>query len=129
MPRSRDGLPFPTTWEELDHYVAHIARKKGRLPLPVAQEYIPNAARAIEAYDGLRELLSREDGWLRVVPDYDRRQMFFKWKFTSGAYPNHYCMWVCSLGDIREGILGLLQRVKEVEAGERRPVKDRPYDR
>lgn len=81
--------------------------------------------RALEA---LTALLLRVDGWLRIVPHDHGKTVYFKFKFTSRQWPNHYVMYVEHEYCYVCGLIGLLEKVHEVDLGVRKPVEDTPYD-
>lgn len=73
-------------------------------------------------------LTRRTDGWLRVVPHDDGYVVYYKWKFTSARWPNHYVMYRCVGEHPRQALWGLLQKIDECYRGARKPVYDTPYN-
>lgn len=84
------------------------------------------ACRAIEA---LSALCMRVDGWLRIVSHNDGQTVYFKYKFTSKRWPNHYVMYVEREFAYGAALVGLLRKVEDVDLDLDKPVEDRPYDR
>lgn len=80
--------------------------------------------RALEAAQEFQWLLSRDDGWLRATGDSGGKLNYFKWKFSRGEYRGKYVMYVAPVGDWSAGILGLAEKVSEVDAGVRKPAYD-----
>jgi len=76
----------------------------------------------------LRDLLLRDDGWLRIVPDGDQKTVWYKWKFTRGKWSNHYVM--VRGEQYQHGLaLSLLsKKLAGVDLGYDRPSQDRYYD-
>lgn len=81
--------------------------------------------RALEAFTAL---LLRVDGWLRIVSHDDGKTVYFKFKFTSDRWPNHYVMYVEREYCYACGLIGLLAKVHAVDAGHLKPVEDHFYD-
>lgn len=75
----------------------------------------------------LRTLATREDGWLRLIPDTLRQEVHLKWKFTRGDYPNHYVYVRIEDMRVHEGLEVLLRKLYEVDTNVRRPTPDKPY--
>lgn len=73
-------------------------------------------------------LASRDDGWLRMVPHDAGATVYYKWKFTRGSWAGHYIMYMDNAFDPSASIQGLLKKLQKVDAGELRPVRDRPFD-
>lgn len=76
----------------------------------------------------LNELVSRDDGWLRIVPQDWGRVTFYKWKFTSGRFDGHYVMWRDTDHDPAASLAGLVCRILEAYGGVHKPVLDRVYE-
>lgn len=68
--------------------------------------------------------LTRDDGWLRVVPQDDGLTCYFKWKFTGGPHVNHYVMCRYPYTESAEALARLARKVDAVDRGVERPVKD-----
>lgn len=83
--------------------------------------------RVAEASKTFTLLLTRDDGWLRVVPHDDGQVQYWKWKFAHGKHRNHYVMYRVIVGDWTEGVLGLAQKLMEVDDGIRKPAYDSPF--
>lgn len=74
------------------------------------------------------ELMARTDGWLRCIPAGEGKVNYFKWKFSSGEHKGKYVMYVGHGQDWTGSILGLAEKLAEVDAGVRRPALDTFYD-
>lgn len=102
----------------------------GTFPDPPSDTREQRAIRGIqyeELLHDLRVLATREDGWLRLIPDTDRQQVHLKWKFTRGKWERHY-VWV-TIEDMRVhyGLQLLLRKLYEVDTGEHKPTMDKLY--
>lgn len=75
-----------------------------------------------------QQLLLRTDGWLRVVPAGEGKLTYFKWKYSSGRHKGKYVMFVAAYTDWCGGLLGLFEKVEEVDLGTRAPAQDTFYD-
>lgn len=89
----------------------------------------PHNAGASTAAAGkpLADLVTREDGWLRITPIRDSGTVFIKWKFTRGDWAGHYVMSVVQYWQMGYGLALLLDKLLAVEYGSLRPTKDTPY--
>lgn len=76
----------------------------------------------------LHELLIRDDGWLRVVPDGDGKVVWWKWKFVRGNHAGCYCMVRGFAHQHEEAMLILCKKLAYVDAGYERPTRDSYYD-
>jgi hypothetical protein len=76
----------------------------------------------------LQYLTSRDDGWLRIVPHDCGDTVYYKWKFTAGRHLNSYVMWLDTNADPVRSLVGLIGKLKAVDEGLFRPIKDRPYN-
>lgn len=76
----------------------------------------------------LRELLERDDGWLRAIPTRDKQPCYLKWKFTHGPWERHYVMVVVASDGLQFGFELLLRKLSEVDAGLRKPTRDKLHD-
>lgn len=86
-------------------------------------------ARALgEVIDDLAYLCTRDDGWLRITNKDSGRKVYFKFKFTSMPWSNHYVYFETDGPQMGEGLDGLRRKYDEVQRGERKPTKDRAYD-
>lgn len=76
----------------------------------------------------LRDILDREDGWLRIVPDHDQKVLWVKWKYTRGRWRGHYIM--VRMGIYEHGLAAsmLLRKLNDVDLGQARPTLDSYYD-
>lgn len=74
------------------------------------------------------ELLARDDGWLRVVPDEDGKTVWWKWKITRGKWAGFYVMCVGRQDQHAEAIAVMLHKLAKLDRGEDRPTKDSYYD-
>lgn len=72
-------------------------------------------------------LSTRDDGYLRVIPDGAGKSVYWKWKFTRGQWIGHYVMSVVSWYDPALALLLLRQKIDAVEVGTKRPAKDTPH--
>lgn len=88
----------------------------------------PNTVGLAPASEALAELLARDDGWLRIVPQEFGAVAYFKWKFSRGPHKNRYVMFRCDDMNYTAALWGLWQKVREVDRGERTPAYDTPYD-
>lgn len=80
------------------------------------------------AYNALRDLLRRDDGWLRVAPDIDGKVVWWKWKITRGKWAGHYVM-VRGFVDQQDEAMDVLNRkLANVDLGYDRPTRDSYYD-
>ncbi len=84
--------------------------------------------RAQKAGQAFIDIISREDGWLRVVGGELNKQCYWKFKFSSGQHKGKYVMFVTVPGQWEEGIIGLADKLDEVDRGVRRPAQDTFYD-
>lgn len=75
----------------------------------------------------LCELLMRDDGWLRAIPDGEGKTAYLKWKFSRGRFAGHYVMVVIHPVDYRVGFTMLWDKIEDCYTGHRRPTKDRDY--
>lgn len=90
---------------------------------------LPSGQSRIEAAAGaFLELLARDDGWLRCVPAGEGKLSYFKWKFSSGQHKGKYVMYVAGPTGWTDGILGLAEKLAEVDDGVRKPAQDTFYD-
>ena len=125
MPRAKDALP--RDHDELEHYVNAYIKRRDQQPKREELALPANILRIIEAYDALRTIVCRQDGWLRVVPDYDAARLYWKWKYTAGRYDGHYVMYVGDMGDMNSAVVGLLEKIEKADIGELKPTKDKYY--
>jgi len=103
-----------------------IVRSSEHPDLSVAKETgPPDRSSGIAA---LQELLLRNDGWLRASPDGNGKVCYIKWKFTGGPYAGCYVMVVSAPWEWDTSVELLLQKIREVYYGTRRPTKDNYFD-
>jgi hypothetical protein len=75
----------------------------------------------------LSELLLRDDGWLRAIPDGTGKTAYLKWKFTRGKFAGTYVMVVVRPWDWQDGFRMLQAKIENCYAGNRKPTPDRSY--
>lgn len=97
-------------------------------PLSSAVLLHEEAKQDTTALSALSILCSRYDGWLRVIPGGDGKNIFLKWKFSRGKHRNSYVWWTVVDMDILGGLWGLIGKLDLVDAGHLRPTPDTPYD-
>ncbi len=78
--------------------------------------------------DAFLHILTRDDGWLRVVPQEMGSVTFYKWKFTRGPWTGYYVMYRSDDLDFIAAIVGLYRKLLRVDTGAERPVYDTPYN-
>jgi hypothetical protein len=76
----------------------------------------------------LSNLLVRDDGWIRAIPDGEGKSAYLKWKFTRGTFAGHYVMVVVDPWDWEDGFRMLEAKIRNCYAGNRKPTRDRAYD-
>ena len=102
----------------------------GRLrPRPLTSPASPHEPGASTAYAGnpLLSLVTREDGWLRIVPGRDTEQVYIKWKFTHGRWTRHYVMAVVQYWQMGYGLSLLVDKLDAVDEGTLKPTLDTPF--
>lgn len=82
----------------------------------------------VDCSDAFLHLLTRDDGWLRVVPHEMGAVTYYKWKFTRGAWSGYYVMYRSDNLDFIAAMVGLYRKLLKVDAGLERPVYDVPYN-
>ncbi len=87
-----------------------------------------STSRAEAASAAFQWLISRHDGWLRVGGGNTDKHNYFKFKYAAGQHRGKYVMYVAPVGAWVEGVLGLAEKVYEVDLGTRRPSVDTFYD-
>lgn len=92
----------------------------------VASPHRPEAATSY-AGNPLLSLVTREDGWLRIVPARDTEAVYIKWKFCRGPWARHYVMVVCQYWQMGYGLALLVDKLDAVDEGARKPSLDTPY--
>lgn len=88
----------------------------------------PNPARTEAAAAAFLDILSREDGWLRVIGGGSEKQHYYKYKFSRGRWQGMYVMYVTVPGKWEEGMIGLAQKLAAVDDGTLKPAHDTFYD-
>lgn len=118
-----------------DEYAAKRKPGANAAPAPGGNGSVPGISdvqassdRAVAAGLAFGELLLRSDGWLRCVPAGDGKLSYFKWKFSSGPHKGRYVMYVAHYTGWIDGILGLVEKLDEVDREVRRPAMDTFYD-
>jgi hypothetical protein len=81
-----------------------------------------------EVIDDLSFLCTRDDGWLRITNRDSGARVYFKFKFTSTKWPNHYIYYEVDGPQMGEGLDGLRRKYEQVQDGKRKPTKDHAYD-
>lgn len=76
----------------------------------------------------LDALLLRSDGWLRLIPAGEGKLSYYKYKYATGPHRGKYVMYVAPYNNWVEGVLGLFEKVAEVDQGNRKPAMDTFYD-
>jgi hypothetical protein len=77
--------------------------------------------------EALQQLLMRDDGWLRAIPDGAGKTAYLKWKFTRGCFTGSYVMVVIRPWEGDDGFRMLLAKIMNCYAGNRRPTPDKAY--
>lgn len=124
MPRTPKHSVNPNGQTNASSLASHIDRRR-QLPL-TGSGRTPEQDREASAYV-LAELLSRDDGWLRIVPHTLDNVVYFKWKFTRGPWNAHYVMSRVESWQIAYGLDLLLDKLHAVDEGTKRPTKDTAY--
>ncbi len=75
----------------------------------------------------LLALLARGDGWVRATADLDLKNLFLKYKYTSGRWKGYYVMVVTTADMLQWGMQLLLYKTHQADSGEVKPTKDTPY--
>jgi hypothetical protein len=73
-------------------------------------------------------LVSRDDGWLRIVPERDSSTVYLKWKFTRGQHTGKYVMAVVQQWTLGYGLRLLVEKLEAVDEGHFKPTLDTPYN-
>lgn len=73
-------------------------------------------------------LASCDGGYLRMSPHPLDDKLYFKWKYTSGAWDNHYCFISGRVAEFEALAWALLRYMEDVDLGVRRPTPDRYYN-
>jgi hypothetical protein len=79
------------------------------------------------AVKALSNLLLRDDGWVRAIPDGAGKTAYLKWKFSRGQFAGSYVMVVVRPWDWEDGFRMLEAKIDNCYAGNRRPTPDRSY--
>ena len=89
----------------------------------------PHRPEAATTYAGnpLLSLVTREDGWLRIVPARDSESVYIKWKFTHGPHARCYVMAVVQYWQMGYGLALMVDKLDAVDAGKLKPTLDTPY--
>jgi hypothetical protein len=83
--------------------------------------------KTVLAVQALSNLLLRDDGWLRAIPDGEGKTAYLKWKFTRGQFAGTYVMVVVQPWNWEVGFRMLQGKIDNCYAGSRKPTPDRSY--
>lgn len=83
--------------------------------------------RSMRVKVALTSILSRDDGYLRLIPDELGTVVHCKYKFTRGEFKGRYVYWRDRIDMLGIALEGLLSKLDEVDAGVRVPVPDKAY--
>lgn len=98
-------------------------------PLGISLPPISRDTVAPRLYEALVYLVSRDDGWLRLIPSRDGTMAYAKWKFTAGRHRDSYVMVaVQSWNSIALPWL-LVEQLIKVDTGQLKPTLDKYYSR
>lgn len=75
--------------------------------------------------DELTAIMERWTGYYRIGYSPKTKQYWARWKWTAGAYEDHYTF--ASGANVREALWALIDNVSDVENGKRRASKDKGY--
>lgn len=92
----------------------------------VASPHRPEATTA-NSGGALLSLVTRDDGWLRIVPARDSDSVYIKWKFSRGPWSRHYVMAVVQYWQMGYGLSLLLDKLDAVDSGAFKPTQDTVY--
>jgi hypothetical protein len=89
----------------------------------------PHRADSATAFAGnpLLSLVTRDDGWLRIIPSRDSESVYIKWKFSHGTHAGYYVMCVVQYWQMGYGLNLLVDKLEAVEKGTFKPTRDTPY--
>jgi hypothetical protein len=89
----------------------------------------PHQPDSATAYAGnpLLSLVTRDDGWLRIVPARDSESVYIKWKFSRGPWSGHYVMTVVQYWQMGYGLALLVDKLDAADEGTFKPTKDTAY--
>ena len=77
---------------------------------------------SIPVESALAELLHRDDGYLKIVPD-ENDVFHYYWNFSRGPHAGKYCYWgISRQHTLASGLTGLLRKLSEIDAGKRKPA-------
>lgn len=105
-----------------------VPRAAGPLAIAPSPDPLEVNSRLNDAGEAFLAILAREDGWLRVVGGLSQKQTYWKFKFNNGQHKGFYVMYVGAASDWTRGILGLAEKLEEVDRGVRKPAYDTFYD-
>ncbi len=100
-------------------------------PSPLPASSVETEVRDLAVLDtgaALLALLARGDGWVRATSDLDLKNLYLKYKYTSGTWRGHYVMVVTTPDMLQWGMQLLLYKTHQADSGELRPSKDTPYN-
>lgn len=99
------------------------------LPLAYEPGIHPGTAAARDARlsSGMVDIVSRDDGWLRLIPSRDGSLSYAKWKFTHGRHAGKYVMVAVAHWNALDLVPLLRDKLREVDAGMLRPTLDKYF--
>lgn len=104
--------------------VSAAAVTSGTSGLPGLHDLSTRDGRLRAASLELTLILSRGDGWLRLIPGSDGETSYWKWKYVIGKHSGCYVMYVNNSPDWIEGVLGLADKLMKVDEGRLKPTVD-----
>lgn len=124
--------------KRLDRHPDHVRTVASKTPsakqspapqaLPSSEPLLIDPASLVPLWDALAGFLSRDDGWLRMVPQDHGRVAFWKWKFSRGKHAGSYVMARTDYTDHRRALEILARKVEDVDLGLSRPTPDSYFD-
>ncbi len=105
----------------------HSIGPRTRIHRATAVEQAAELEQRAAAGPALSDLLMRDDGWLRAIPDGEGKTAYLKWKFTRGQFAGSYVMVVVQPWNWPDGFRMLETKILNCYAGIRKPTKDRDY--
>lgn len=104
-----------------------IATARSSVDCPATLEQAAEEGFTSGRRQALCELLMRDDGWLRAIPDGEGNTAYLKWKFTRGQFSGSYVMVVVRPWEHTMGFTLLLDKIRDCYEGLRKPTRDRDY--
>lgn len=80
-----------------------------------------------EYHEAFLEVFARSDGWLRIVPQNEGKQVYWKYKFSRGPHAGGYVMWLDVENSWQRSVMGIAWKLRQVDSGALRPTPDTPY--